>query len=198
MGLNLNYNRSQTPLNDEEKDGLKILSINTREELDEFEHNNIETAIYHFQKKELTIDYFLTEQFVKNLHLKMFGDVWNWAGIFRKSDKNIGIPWIDIPTEMKKLLDNVRYWLNKKTFSEDEIAIRFKHRCVSIHPFSNGNGRHSRLLADIMREKIFSRSFFSWGETYSSNKNLSNLNYIKALKEADKGDYKKLLEFSRS
>ncbi len=128
----------------------------------------------------------------------MFADVWDWAGKFRKNDKNIGVDWVDIAPEIKKMLDDVRYWLDKKTFSEDEIAIRLKHCCVSIHPFPNGNGSHSRLLADIMREKIFGRDFFSWGGVDLDNEGVDSSIYISALKEADKGNYRPLLKFAQS
>ncbi|HMW39337.1 MAG TPA: Fic family protein, partial [Saprospiraceae bacterium] len=78
------------------------------------------------------------------------------------------------------------------------IAVRFKHRLVSIHCFPNGNGRHSRLLADIIIEKIYKRPVFSWGATSLSSEGDARAAYIKALKTADKGDYGPLLAFARS
>ena len=128
----------------------------------------------------------------------MFNNVWSWAGQFRKSNKNIGVDWAYIASEVRKMLDDVRYWLDEKKFSEDEIAIRLKHRCVSIHLFPNGNGRHSRLLADVMREKIFKRDFFSWGGVELDDNNVDNSIYISALKEADKSNYEPLLKFAQS
>ena len=97
----------------------------------------------------------LTEVFIRNVHKRMFNNIWIWAGKFRKTNKNIGIDQWQISTELKTLLDDANYWIENNTYSPDEIAIRFKHRLVSIHCFPNGNGRHSRLMADIIIEKIY-------------------------------------------
>ncbi len=100
----------------------------------------------------------------------MFSDIWKWAGKFRKTEKNLGIPSYKIPTELKILLDDTVFWIQNDTYSTDEICIRFKHRLVSIHCFSNGNGRHSRLMADLITERIFQIPVFTWGmKTYTSN-----------------------------
>ena len=119
---------------------------------------------------------------------------------FRKTKKNIGVESWRIPTELVKLLGDATYWIEHETFSEDEIAIRFKHRIVSIHCFPNGNGRHSRLMADLIAEKIFDRKIFSWGQSNSNLSKDSNArsNYLKALKKADNGDFTDLLNFARS
>ena len=95
------------------------------------------------------------------------------------------------------MLDNCKYWIDNKTFSEEEIAIRLKHRLVQIHPFPNGNGRHSRLMADIMMEKIFNKPIFSWGGISMSSVDNGSSEYIKALREADEGDFEPLLEFAQ-
>ncbi len=198
MGLEFEYIEGQSPLDEEEKEGLKIKSISTRGELDEFEQHNIEKAIEWTFKNSFQIETILTEQFVKELHKRMFGQVWIWAGQFRKSNKNIGVDKIYIAIELRQLFDDCKYWIEHKTFSDDEIAIRFKHRLVKIHPFPNGNGRLSRLAADIVIEKVFRKQLFSWG-----NKNLSKYTdtrktYIKAIIEADNGNYDSLLVFARS
>ncbi len=199
MGLNLEYEAGQTPLDEEEKVGLKISLITTNGELNEFEQNNIEQAIFWTLGKKINEQKLFTEQFVKELHKKMFGDVWKWAGQFRKTEKNIGIESWKITTELKILLDDVHFWILHKTYSEDEIAIRFKHRIVSIHCFPNGNGRHSRLIADLISEKIFNKKPFTWGQTSSlSDESNPRLMYLKALKNADKGDFNDLIIFARS
>lgn len=159
MGLNLEYQNGQTPLNEEEKDGLLIKTIGTLQELDEFEQLNIEKAIEWTIRSKFKTENILTEKFVKQVHKKMFGGVWKWAGNFRKSEKNIGVSWIKIGVELRCLLDDTKYWIENKTYSPDEIAIRFKHRIVKIHCFPNGNGRHSRIMADIIIETIFARKF---------------------------------------
>jgi Fic-DOC domain mobile mystery protein B len=128
----------------------------------------------------------------------MYGDVWSWAGEFRKTNKNIGVDRLQIPTELKYLLDDAKYWHENNTFSSDEIAIRFKHRIVKIHCFPNGNGRHSRLLADVIVEKIYKLPVFSWGSTNLSADGAVRAAYLKAVKAADLGEYAFLLAFARS
>ncbi len=93
----------------------------------------------------------------------MFSDIWEWAGEFRNSNKNIGVDKFTIGIELKKLLDDCKYWIGNKIFSEDEIAVRLSHRMVLIHPFTNGNGRHSRLIADVLITKVFGKTYFTWG-----------------------------------
>lgn len=201
MGLaNLKYEEGQTPLDPDEKEGLLIPAVTTRDELDEVEQRNIEEAIRWTidRRKRFTIDEVLTEQFVTELHKRMYGEVWEWAGSFRKSNKNIGVDKHQIGIELRALLDDCRFWIENKTFSEDEIAIRFKHRIVVIHCFPNGNGRHSRLIGDILVEKIFGKSVFSWGSQDLIRKNAFRSTYLMALREADYGNFEPLIKFARS
>lgn len=198
MGLEFDYKDGQTPLDEEEKEGLKIKSITTQRELDEFEQLNIEKAVEWTIHTKLKPEKILTEKFVKDLHKRMYGDVWKWAGEFRKTEKNIGIPWTQIGIELKNLLDDTRYWVENKTFSPIEIAIRFKHRIVSIHCFPNGNGRHSRMMADIIMESIFGNEIFSWNQSNMVKANETRNQYIKALREADNGNFKQLIEFAKN
>jgi len=198
MGLEFDYKEGQTPLVEEEKEGLKIKSITTQGELDEFEQLNIEKAVEWTIHRKFKLEKILTEKFVKDLHQKMYGDVWKWAGEYRKTEKNIGIPWTQIGIELKNLLDDTKYWIENKTFPPEEIAIRFKHRIVSIHCFPNGNGRHSRMMADIIMESIFGNGVFSWHQSNMVKANETRNQYIKALKEADNGNFKKLIEFAKN
>lgn len=198
MGLAVNYSDGQTPLTEEEREGLIIKNISNRGELDEYEQHNIEEAMAWLMGQSIGIDRLLSLAFIKELHYKMFGLIWSWAGTFRLSDKNIGVDSRIIGVEVKKLLDDCLYWINNKTFSEEEIAIRLKHRLVWIHPFPNGNGRHSRLMADIMMEKVCHKSIFSWGGLSSTSIDDGRSDYIKSLKEADKGNFIPLLEFAQS
>ncbi len=198
MGLSLEYIHSTTLLSPEEMGGLKIKSISTQGELDEFEQQNIEKAIQWTFGKKLNPASLVSEKFILEIHKRMFSDVWKWAGKFRKTEKNLGIPSFKIPTELKILLDDTVFWIQNDTYSTDEICIRFKHRLVSIHCFSNGNGRHSRLMADLITERIFQIPVFTWGmKTYTSNLSAREI-YLSAIKSADKLDYKPLLEFARS
>jgi len=198
MGLNIEYIDGQTPLNEEELDGLLIPSITTREELDEFEQLNIEKAIQWTFGKKWKAEQLFSEKFVKDLHKRMYGEVWKWAGAFRESEKNLGIKSYLIPTELKVLLDDAIFWVQNDTYSPDELAIRFKHRLVSIHCFSNGNGRHSRLMADLIIEKLFNATFFSWGSSNLVKATETRKAYIKAVKMADKQDLQPLIVFAKS
>jgi Fic-DOC domain mobile mystery protein B len=206
MGLGLDCIDGQTPLDEEEKDGLLIPSIATRGELDEFEQQNIEQAIQWTLGRSFKPEVIFTEDFIRRVHKRMFGDVWAWAGEFRKTNKNMGVDKSQVPTDLKYLLDDAKYWHENNTYPPDEMAVRFKHRIVSIHCFPNGNGRHSRLMADIIIEKIYKQPVFSWGAALSMPKVAANLSgkgdtrtaYLKAVKTADKGNYSLLLAFARS
>lgn len=198
MGLDLEYINGQTPLDEDEKEGLLIPTIATRAELDEFEQQNIEEAIHWVLTRSLKPNTILSEQFVRNLHKRMFGNVWAWAGEFRKTNKNIGIDKWQIPPALKALLDDTLYWVEHQTFTPDEIAVRFKHRIVKIHCFPNGNGRHSRLMADVIIDKIYKLPVFSWGSEDLVKQGDARTNYLKAMREADQNNYGPLLLFSRS
>jgi Fic-DOC domain mobile mystery protein B len=198
MGLELYYKDGQTPLDEEEKEGIKIKSITTQEELDEFEQLNIEKAVEWTIHTRLKPEKILTEKFIKDLHRRMYGDVWKWAGEYRKTDKNIGVKWTQIQIELKNLMDDTKYWINNKTYPPEEIAIRFKHRIVAIHCFANGNGRHSRMMADIIIESVFGKETFSWNLSNMVKADEKRKEYIKALKEADKGNIKPLMKFAKN
>ncbi|WP_029038480.1 mobile mystery protein B [Salinimicrobium xinjiangense] len=198
MGLEFDYKDGQTPLDEEEKEGLKIKSITTQGELDDFEQLNIEKAVEWTIHIKWKVEKILTEKFIKDLHKKMYEDVWKWAGEFRRTEKNIGIPWTQIGIELKNLLDDTKYWIENKTFPPEEVAIRFKHRIVSIHCFPNGNGRHSRMMADIIMESIFGEEIFSWHQSNMIKPNETRNKYINALREADNGNITPLIEFAKN
>ncbi|MCK5856027.1 MAG: mobile mystery protein B [Bacteroidales bacterium] len=198
MGLDLKYINGQTPLDEDEKEGLKIETIATREELDEFEQNNIEEASMWILSKRFTIEKLMTESFIRILHKRMYGKVWSWAGKFRTTNKNIGIDKWQISTALKSLLDDTLFWVENDIYVPDEIAIRFKHRLVSIHCFPNGNGRHSRLMADIIIDKVYNRSVFTWGTQNLVKQSKTRDNYLIAVRKANQNDYVELLEFARS
>ena len=198
MGLELEYQDGQTPLDEDEKEGLLIKTVTTHGELDEHEQLNIEKAVKWTIQRKLKPEKILTEEFIKILHKKMFGKVWAWAGEFRKSEKNIGVEWIKIGIELKYLIDDTKYWIENKTYPPDEIAIRFKHRLVNIHCFPNGNGRHSRIMADIIIESIFGKDVFTWNHSNMVKADETRNKYIAAIKEGDKGNIKPLLEFARN
>jgi len=192
--MKFKYPIGATPIESEELEGLIPQHIETQEELNAWEEKNIlEAQDWAFKQKDI-----LTLSFVKELHDHMFNETWKWAGQFRKSEKNIGINWHLITIEVKKLCDNVQYQFNHNTFSKDEIAIRFHRDLVWIHPFPNGNGRHARLMADLLITREGGIRF-SWGMYQDLYKATPiRKQYIEALQLADKGDYSKLLIFSRS
>ncbi|MBC7606164.1 MAG: mobile mystery protein B [Burkholderiales bacterium] len=197
MGLEFVYQEGQTPLSEEEKEGLLIKTITTHGELDEYEQLNIEKAIQWIMRQKLKKETILTEEFIKALHKRMLGEVWSWAGEFRRSEKNIGVSWIKIGMELKVLLDDTLYWINNETYHPDEIAIRFKHRIVNIHCFANGNGRHSRIMADIIIESVFGYPVFSWNHSNMVKADETRKSYITAIRGGDKGDIKPLMAFAR-
>ena len=198
MGLDLNYINGQTPIDEDEKEGLLIKTISTLGELNEFEQLNIEEAKVWLLKTKLSVDRIISEEFIKELHTKMFGAVWRWAGSYRNSNKNIGVDKFEIPVQVRQLIDNTKYWIENKTFSEDEIAIRFSHRLVQIHLFPNGNGRHSRLIADVLINKGFGKDEFTWGSTNLTTAGTVRTNYLNALKNADEGSSSDIITFARS
>jgi Fic-DOC domain mobile mystery protein B len=198
MGITIDYIEGQTPLDDDEKEGLLIDTVTTRQELDEFEQQNIERAVEWTIQRKFKADYILSEEFVRELHKKMFGEVWSWSGTFRKTIKSFGVPAETIGIELRQLVDDCKFWIQNKTYGEDEIAIRFKHRIVQIHCFANGNGRHSRLMADIIISHIFNAPVFTWGGKIDLvHQGESRTAYLAALKKADGGDIKPLIKFSR-
>jgi Fic-DOC domain mobile mystery protein B len=127
----------------------------------------------------------------------MFGFVWRWAGIFRKTARNIGVDAWKISSDLHNLLADTQCWIEHATFSTDEIAVRFHHRLVWIHPFPNGNGRLARLATDLLLRQL-GASRFTWGSGGLIAISETRQCYISALREADAGDFRPLLAFVRS
>jgi Fic-DOC domain mobile mystery protein B len=198
MGLALRYNGGQTPLDANETEGLLIKTITTQRELNEAEQLSIAQAIEWTLRKRFVADDILSEAFIWDLHKRMYKAVWRWAGEFRRTDKNIGIDKHQIAVELRMLIDNCKFWMDHQTFPPDEIAIRFKHRIVSIHCFPNGNGRHSRLMADVIVKNLFDLPVFTWGSKVLHQPGEGREHYLKALKAADQGAVENLLAFARS
>ena len=183
-----------TDLTEEEREGLIPSYITLRSELNEAEQANIlEAEEWAFARKRDLLD----EKFFNNLHKRMYGNVWRWAGRYRTSGKNIGVDAYRIPTELRQLLDDCRYWIENGTYEPDEIAVRFHHRIVSIHCYPNGNGRHARLAADLLL-KSMGHERFSWGGKNLVDVGGTRERYIAALHAADELDIGPLLEFVRS
>lgn len=183
-----------TPLTPDEREGLIPSYITLRRELNEAEQIGIEDADrWAFGRRRELLD----ERFLKALHKRMFGQVWRWAGAYRTTARNIGVDAYRIGTELHQLLDDVRYWIEHQTFAPDEIAIRFHHRLVAIHPFPNGNGRHARLAADMLAVQL-GQPRFTWGRANLVEPKETRRAYVAALRAADAHDIAPLLAFARS
>ena len=183
-----------TPFTPEEQRELIPAHIAFRRELNRAEQENIIRAQDWALKSRRDP---LIERFVRDLHKQMLGDVWRWAGKFRTSERNIGIPFYEIPTAVRQLLDEAKAWIEYKSYPPDEIAVRFHHRLVQIHPFPNGNGRHSRLMADLLVMRLGGERF-SWGSANLQAGGDLRERYIAALKMADNHDVRPLLTFAQS
>lgn len=187
-----------TPLAPEEREGLKQSWITHRRDLNEAEQENIlKGAAWAHRRRMGKAAELLDDAFTAALHKRMFGDVWKWAGSYRQTERNIGIEAYRIAVEVRNLFGDVRYWVEHATYPADEIAVRLHHRLVAIHPFPNGNGRHARLMADLLIEKLGGAPF-SWGGGSLTDVGELRANYIAALKAADGHDIGPLLAFARS
>ncbi|MES9854006.1 MAG: mobile mystery protein B [Candidatus Thiodiazotropha sp. L084R] len=185
---------ASTPLSPEELEGLIPSYIALRSELNEAEQTNILDAEEWAFKRKRDV---LSENFLTGLHKRMFGRVWKWAGQNRLTGKNIGVDAYRIPTELRQLLDDVRYWIENTTYPLDEIAVRFHHRLVWIHIFPNGNGRHARTATDLLLYAL-GQPRFTWGRENLVDANETRQAYVDALRAADRHDYGPLLNFVRT
>jgi Fic-DOC domain mobile mystery protein B len=189
------YPEGATPLDPNELGGLKHRHVTTQGELDELEQANIASGlrwIARTRRKDI-----LSEAFARELHRRLFGAVWAWAGAFRTTGKNIGIAPARIAIELHGLMDDTRYWADHGTYRPVEAALRLHHRLTAIHPFPNGNGRHARIMADVVLDRIYGAGPIDW----TAGADLQRMNerraaYIAALKAADNHDLGPLLRFA--
>lgn len=183
-----------TPIDPGERDGLIPTHISLRRELNELEQNNIARAsLWAFARKRRILE----EPFLRSLHRRMFGDVWRWAGTYRMTERNLGVRAYRIQPELRLILDDTRYWIEHETHPGDEIAVRFHHRLVLVHPFPNGNGRWSRLMGDLLAKRL-GRDRFTWGSANLQAAGDVRRAYIDALRAADAHDIEPLIRFARS
>lgn len=182
-----------TPLDPDELAGLKFKHITTRGQLDELEQANIVTGLL-WLKKNSARDDVLTINFAMDLHKILFKDVWRWAGTFRLTEKNIGIDPRQVSVALRNLLDDLEAWIEFSTYSPLESILRFHHQLVKIHPFPNGNGRFSRIYADIIAEKYFNIKPVQWGGRDLDKMTQTRSDYINSLRAADGGDLSLLLK----
>ncbi len=195
MGLTIDYPQGATPLDQDEIEGLIPKHVTTQEQLNEWELRNIlEGERWAFARRQKDL---LTSEFARRLHKQMFGDTWRWAGTFRKTGKNIGVDASQIAPQLKDLFANVVHQIVNRSYSLEEVAARFHHRLVWIHPFPNGNGRFSRTMADLLLVAN-GTSRFPWGAGDLLNTGETRARYLEALRAADEKNFKPLLEFVRS
>lgn len=190
----LKQDEASTPLTPDERADLILSYIAQRRELNEAEQDNILEAEQWALSRKRDV---LRESFLRQLHKRMFGNVWKWAGEIRQSKKNIGVEVWKINTELAQLLRDASYWLENSTYALDEIAARFHHRLVWIHPFANGNGRHSRLASDLLLVANGGERF-TWGSVNLVDATATRRTYVDALRAADHHGFDLLLAFVRS
>jgi Fic-DOC domain mobile mystery protein B len=183
-----------TPLDPDEMEGLLHKHVTTRGELDQLEQANIVEGM-NWLKKQKRPDV-LTEVFACELHKRLFGKVWKWAGSFRRTEKNIGIDPVQIAIQLRQLLDDARFWIENGIYPPKELAARFHHKLVYIHLFPNGNGRHARIMADALLTKLMDEPAIDWAGGYRlESMNERRDHYIAALRDADEHDFDALLAF---
>lgn len=187
-----------TPLDEDERRQLKPAHITTRNELNEWEQSNISEAFdWAFSSRRGGRPPPLSDAYVRRLHKRMFGKTWKWAGEYRTTAKNIGIvPW-QIAEQVRILCDNTQYQIDHTAFDADKLAAEFHHRLVEIHSFPNGNGRHARLMTDVLLKSL-GREPFTWGGGNLETAGTARARYLDALRAADRRDFAPLLGFVRS
>ena len=185
---------ANTPLTAEEREQLIPSYVTLRHELNEAEQINIGAALRWAYARRRNI---LDRDILSELHQRMFGDVWRWAGQYRTTARNIGVEAYRIAMDVQQAVDDARYWVEHATYQPDEIAVRFSHRLVAIHPFPNGNGRFSRLVGELLAGQL-GQSPFTWGQVNLVDAGETRARYVDALRAADNHDIGPLLLFARS
>lgn len=184
-----------TPLALDEREGLRLTWVTTRADLNIAEQDNIDKgAAWAYRAGKPVL---MSVEFVLQLHKRMFGDVWSWAGQYRRTERNIGIAPHMIGMQTSQLMGDAAYWLEHQTYEPTELAVRVHHRLVFTHPFPNGNGRHARMMADLVLRRL-GEPALSWGGGSLTDINDLRRAYVEALRRADREDYGALIAFSRS
>lgn len=187
-----------TPISADEQPAL-IPSITTRAELNQVERLNINAArVWAMRRAVLRRPDLLSDVFARELHRRMFNRVWSWAGRYRTTEKNLGWEVHRLAEGVRNTFDDARAWFEFSTYPLPEIAVRLHHRLVLIHPWPNGNGRHARLMADIVIAANGGAEL-TWG----AKRDLTATGevrrcYIDAVRAADEGDFGPLIAFAQS
>ena len=196
LHLELHYAPGATPLDPDEAAGLVPTHITTQGDLNAWEQVNIAQGDRWAarQKKRDLLD----EGFIRELHRQMFDKTWAWAGTFRDSNISIGVDSTQVAVRLRKLLDNSKYQIENHVYDSNEMAVRFHHQLVWIHAFPNGNGRHARLMADLLAMRL-GRPRLTWGGGEATITTVRELRdqYLSALRAADQGQFNDLIAFAR-
>ncbi len=184
-----------TPLDHDQIKGIRFSHLTTMGELDEIEDENIQKGL-EWLNRQKTPDYLSTE-FLCQLHEKLFGEVWKWGGKFRTVEVNISKyrPY-DVAPQLKNFFEDVKLWISGGKMSWDEISAEMHHRLVTIHPFPNGNGRTTRIYTEYVQKRN-NQPVTSWKASLKRHPKERRALYIKALRNADKGDFGPLIEYMR-
>jgi Fic-DOC domain mobile mystery protein B len=187
----LSVGDGHTPIGDDDRQGLKLSYITTRGELNEAEQENILRA--RQRRRPPTLEALLDDGYLRNLHRAMFGDVWAWAGSYRRLETSIGVDPAQIAVCVRSLVDDAKIWAEHE--EPLVVAVRFHHRLVQIHPFPNGNGRHGRQAADYLM-RASGQPAFTWGAVSAAGDvQETRRRYLAALREADGGELGSLEDF---
>jgi Fic-DOC domain mobile mystery protein B len=190
--MKLEYPHGAIPLDPDEIQGLIPSHVTLQGQLNDYEQENISRARQwtYLRRRGDPLD----REFIRTVHRRMFDATWRWAGDFRRSNKNIGCQWTQVPTLLYQLAGDVRTQIEYRAFPDAVIAARYHHRLVSTHPFPNGNGRHARFMADLLLKELTGK-IFTWGQNSLGSGGEARTAYLKALQAADGGDYGPLLCF---
>ncbi len=111
-------------------------------------------------------------------------------------ERHIGIDWMQIPEQVRNACEDAKLWVSDAVFEPRELAIRLHHRLVFIHPFANGNGRHARLVADLLLIKHFKLERLPWGNRDLVSSGEVRNRYLESLRAADRGSFDALIDFA--
>ncbi|NND65160.1 MAG: mobile mystery protein B [Gammaproteobacteria bacterium] len=195
--VTLDPDYGSTPLTVDEQHDLLPTHLSTHQQLNAWEQANIQDALGWLESQDYSTNTLLEIDFVKRLHKKMFSQTWKWAGKFRTSERNLGVDPAQIAVKLKDLLDDTKTWIKQVVYDNDEIAVRFHHRLVLIHPFPNGNGRHARMLTNALLVSL-GQPLFTWGINQNCSLAEVRSQYIAALRAADKHNIEPLIKFVKT
>jgi len=186
-----------TPLDADDAEGLLPAHITTQTELNAWEQLNIaRAAAWSTSRRRRRVTTILTSDFAEELHRRMFDQTWAWAGTYRRTGKNIGVPASQIRTALRERLADAAFLLAERAYELDEIAVRLHHQLVLVHPWPNGNGRWSRLMADALLHAE-RQPRLVWGGGGLVHATDERKDYLAALRAADHGNFAPLLAFVR-